>query len=70
LKNKKPKQIGKFLHFNFLKRIQYGGWNKKKSVIAAILDFFFLNFHKIFVLPTPNEYKKKIEVEMLDTGFF
>jgi hypothetical protein len=48
-----------------LKKNQNGGWNVKIH-FTRHLGFFKNFFHKICVLPTPNECKKKIE-KMLDT---
>jgi hypothetical protein len=46
-------------------KIQDGGWNEKTR-LSRHLGFLENFFHKICVLVTPNESKKKIE-KMFDT---
>jgi hypothetical protein len=45
--------------------IQEGAWNEKTRLSRHLGFFEKLFFHKICVLPTPNECKNKIE-KMLD----
>jgi hypothetical protein len=50
----------------FFQKFQDGGWNEKIRLSCHLGFFEKLFFHKICVLPTPNECEKKIE-KMLDT---
>jgi hypothetical protein len=57
----------KFCGEKVCQKIQDGGWIEKKNRLSRHLEFFEkLFFHKICILLTTNECKKKIE-KMLDT---